>query len=62
MLDFYQWLLEYENVGHSEDWGDQKKSNNRFNGDEYKARGIRSKYIAMMKSETPTKRRKKSRK
>lgn len=58
MLDFYGWLKEFTTIGHSEDWGDVKKSDHRFNDAEYAARGVRSKYIANMKSGKARKRKK----
>jgi len=58
MQDFNTWLKkrdpklyrEFLTMGHSEDWSDEKAANSRFNTPEYAVRGVRSKYIANMKS------------
>lgn len=70
MLNFIEWcktneseLLDwYISVGHSEDWADSKAANQRLNDDRYKVRGVRSKYVANMKSDQEKKNTKKTKK
>lgn len=43
-------LFEFITMGHAEDWSDVKASDNRMNNREFAIRGIRSTYVANMKS------------
>jgi hypothetical protein len=54
MQNFRNWLetfSDFQVVGQSQDWGDSRAANNRTNDERYKIRGVRSKYVANMRSE-----------
>ena len=55
MERFKQWLITNEefstSIGPSGDWSDPKGSEEDRNGLDYKARGVRSKWVCNMKSE-----------
>lgn len=60
-IDFLTWL-EYLGIDNGQDWIYQKDGRENLNGDDYKSRGVRSKYVANMKSDIPIRKTKKNHK